>query len=1676
MIRRSVFWTTLFAVLGMGINFAQAGPGTHALPVTQPAPFGQVNTYYANSPAGTWLPDPAVAIPNVTPSDSGTPLRKFVDSLPGLGPLGANNLGNYIPVANKAPNPIAGDPADYYEIELVDYRQHLHSDLPAPGTKLRGYRDLTPAGNSAPARYLGPLIIAKTFDPTRAANVNGNGAPVRIKYKNSLGLGAAGNLFIPVDTTAMGAGEGPLSKTWDPVNLKLVPTGITEKYTQNRTEFHLHGGVTPWISDGTPHQWFTPAGETTSYKRGVSQRNVPDMPDPGDGFGTYYYSNQQSSRLMFYHDHAYGLTRLNVYVGEAAGYLVYDQTEQDLISGTNISGNNPTSATVLPNNGGGLYTFGIPLIIQDKTFVPKDVDVQDAKWNQIPIANGAPPIGVYGDLWYPHVYEPNQNPLDALGGANPYGRWDYGPWFWPPVVVPAAYANLPSAGANTAPSLTPEAFMDTPLVNGAAYPYLPVEPKAYRFRILNAANDRPFNLQLYVSDPTSPGNFIQGGFPTEVAMVPAAVYPACTATSPAATPTVPSTCTCSTFTPLGCFPATWPTDGRVGGVPDPQFAGPKMIQIGTEGGLLPSPVVLDNQPIGYEYNRRTIVVLDVLNKTLLMGPAERADVIIDFSAYAGKTIILYNDAPAPNPAFDVRYDYFTNGPDLTNQGGAPSTLAGYGPNTRTIMQFRVAASTATPFTANIPALTTAIQTAFTATQPPIIVPEPGYAANYAGDPSPNLTSPIYSTIFDNSLTFTPLGGGASQTINFVSKAIQELWDPWGRMNATLGVELPKTSNTIQTTIPYGYADPTTERVDDGVVQLWKITHNGVDTHPVHFHLFDVQLINRVGWDGAIRPPDANEIGWKETVKMKPLEDVVVALRPALPALPFGIPTSTRLQDPTLPAGAQNNGLAGFFDGTGAGFMGLDPLTGNPIIVTNTPTDYGHEYVWHCHILGHEENDFMRPLVANDTSAIPATPTNFAVSLPTTGTGVGAVHLSWTDATRPTVLATYGNPRNEVGFNIYRCTPVAPATTCTPVAPPLFTTMANATAFLDQTIAQNTRYRYRITAFNAAGESGFSSTSSTILTPASLPPYVAITAPANGSRFPLGSSVTITATASAAAGLNISRVDFFAGATLIGTSATAPYTITWTPASAATFNLTAQAVDTHATPQTTTSAIVPITVVAATTAITSPANNASFNLGAPIPITATATAITGLTITQVEFFADGALIGISSASPYTFTWTTATTGAHSLTATSHYSNGAIDTSAAVTINVLGTTITAPTSGAGFNLGTPIPIAATVSAVTGLTVSKVDFFADGVLIGTDAIAPYTFTWNGATGGVHSLTATATYSNLATAASPAVSVVVLSTTITAPANGSSSILGATVPITASVPAATGITVTKVDFFAGATLIGTSTTAPYTINWNPAATGAYNLTVTATLSNATTVTSPVVAVTVTPSVVITAPVSGATFASGVPIAITATATAPAGSSTILVEFFADGGTTPIGFSTVAPYNFAWTTTIGGARTLSATAYYSNGTSSTSIAVPITVQASAVMISPVAASTLTGASQTFSWTNTGASLYQVFVGTTAGASNIAMSNATTGTSTTINGLPTNGSTIYVRLFSQINGAWQFNDYTYTASGVPPVATPATMVTPANNAVLAGTSQTFSWTNSGATLYQVFVGTAAGAS
>jgi FtsP/CotA-like multicopper oxidase with cupredoxin domain len=921
--------------------------------------------------AGTRL---AAATPDyfgIYPNYANSPvIKKFMDRLPGVGFANRNNLGQYIPVAVADTTSYPG--SDYYQIGLVNYAQRMHSQLPA--TPLRGYRDLSPSADGA-AHYLGPLIIAK------------RDRPVRLKFTNMLPTtGSAGsNLFLPLDTSVMGAGMGPLDAGGAPCNPMTDPCAM---FPENRAAIHLHGGATPWISDGTPHQWILPAGDTSPFRTGVSLQKVPDMPDPGDGSATYYYTNQQSSRLMFYHDHAWGITRLNVYAGEAAGYLLTDPVEEALIT-----------SKILPDLG-GVYRYGVPLVIQDKTFVPDPVSLaaEDPTWDT---ANW----GGLGSLWFPHVYMPNQNPYDESGAAA-MGRWDYGPWFWPPVTniahlpIPSPVPGGPDTPGTPNPSLVPEAFMDTPVVNGTAYPYLKVSRRAYRFRILNACNDRYLNLQLYYVDPQHP---------TEVKMVPAVAKKG--------------------------YPANWPTDGRTGGVPDPTKRGPTMIMIGHEGGFLPAPVVIPNQPVNYNYNRRDIVVLNITTHGLYLAPAERADVIVDFSrAPNGARLILYNDAPAPVPAFDERNDYYTGNPDLTSTGGFHTTTRGFGPNPRTIMQFRVTGATASP-RYNLAKLQAALPAAFAASQPAPVVPQAAYGPAY-GQTFPN----TYGRIESTALTFTPIGSGTPTTVSAKWKAIHELFElNYGRMNSVLGTELPFTNFFNQTTIPLMYIDPPTEIINNNELQIWKITHNGVDTHGIHFHLFNVQVINRVGWDGAIRPPDPEELGWKETVKMNPLEIIYVALQPVVPKLPFPVPDSSRLLDPAD------------ISGTTTQFTNIDPYTNTPTTTTNATTNFGWEYVWHCHLLGHEENDMMRPIQFVTTAADYVTP----VTAPTGLAAVpvtGQVNLTWTD-----------NSSNETGFRIERATGAGAFAEIGTVGP-------DVTTYPDATAIAGTYYTYRVIAYNASGDS------------------------------------------------------------------------------------------------------------------------------------------------------------------------------------------------------------------------------------------------------------------------------------------------------------------------------------------------------------------------------------------------------------------------------------------------------------------------------------------------------------------------------------------------------------------------------------------------------------------------------
>ncbi|MCJ7440997.1 MAG: hypothetical protein MUO25_05390, partial [Thermoanaerobaculaceae bacterium] len=438
----------------------------------------------------------------------------------------------------------------------------------------------------------------------------------------------------------------------------------------------------------------------------------------------------------------------------------------------------------------------------------------------------------------------------------------------------------------------------------------------------------------------------------------------------------------------------------------------------------------------------------VTQHSLYLQPAERADVIVDFTGKSGQTFILYNDAPAPVPAGAAVYDFYTGDGDQTGSGGPPSTLPGYGPNTRTIMQIRVNGAGAGAPDYSLANLQTVWKKngtkrgVFEVSQDPTIIPQAAYNTAYNAT-LPSDASQFVLNVGDFSKTFNPLqniGGTWSQqatpvTIPFEMKAMHDemggVYDTlFGRMSGILGLTNPVLPGVIQ----YPFSSPPTDLVKGSLegtkigeladgTQLWRIFHNGVDTHPIHVHMFTAQLINRVGQDGQVADGtlavDPNDVGWKETFKVNPLEITFLALRPTVPTvsqLPFEVPDSVRLIDPTLPEAATlpPPGPAGWFDPDGVAITEI----------LNHYVNFGWEYVWHCHILSHEEMDFMHSLVG----AMPPWAPESLTATPATGF---KVNLAWTDRSIKEVRYRIERATNALfttGLTTFFATNAAPTTT------------------------------------------------------------------------------------------------------------------------------------------------------------------------------------------------------------------------------------------------------------------------------------------------------------------------------------------------------------------------------------------------------------------------------------------------------------------------------------------------------------------------------------------------------------------------------------------------------------------------------------------------------------------------
>jgi spore coat protein A len=455
------------------------------------------------------------------------------------------------------------------------------------------------------------------------------------------------------------------------------------------------------------------------------------------------------------------------------------------------------------------------------------------------------------------------------------------------------------------PSSIPEFFGDTMLVNGTTFPETTVQARRYRLRMLNACNARFLNLQLYIDDGSPDGITLDAnGVPTN-----------------------------KKFKNDATGDASW-------------------LQIGTEGGFLSEPVKVPSsipfliKDVAFNAGGPSLDPGKV-KKSLIVAPAERPDLIVDFgSVPVGKKVVLYNDAPAPFPAGDDRNDYFPGwnvGSGINGSGNPVNgiTKPGFGPNTRVLMRFKVAAATA-----------------------PL-------------DPNLDFTGVQFSNHIDP--TLLPRWGyiDRNKTLNYPRRTLtlNEYHDEYGRLIQILGNHDHANINSIYGTPYFGtaqYADyppngtpasvgSTEENVKAGTTEIWEVYNTTGDVHPMHFHLVNVQLINREVFDptmglpysgslsGVVIPPADNEVGWKETVPMYPGTVTRVIMN-------FDVSKAAIVDKNLTPITVKPN-LVQKALGQLPIDKGMPPFSPR----LQAMGINGYEYVWHCHILEHEEHDMMHTL-------------------------------------------------------------------------------------------------------------------------------------------------------------------------------------------------------------------------------------------------------------------------------------------------------------------------------------------------------------------------------------------------------------------------------------------------------------------------------------------------------------------------------------------------------------------------------------------------------------------------------------------------------------------------------------------------------------------------------------------
>ena len=369
------------------------------------------------------------------------------------------------------------------------------------------------------------------------------------------------------------------------------------------------------------------------------------------------------------------------------------------------------------------------------------------------------------------------------------------------------------------------------------------------------------------------------------------------------------------------------------------------------------------------------------------------------------------------------------------------------------------------------------------------------------------------------------------------------------------------------------------------------------------------------------------------------------------------------------------------------------------------------------------------------------------------------------------------------------------------------------------------------------------------------------------------------------------------------------------------------------------------------AVTSPVTATTYPVNSAITLIGSASAPLG-TIASVQFFVNGTSLGIDTSFPYNATWTPTATGSFSLSAlvTDSFSNQASSANVNITIAAVSPTaptvsITSPATGAALFANAPTAVSAAASDVDG-TIASVQFFANGVSIGTDTTFPYSVQFTPVATGNYTLTAVATDNggNQTTTTGAGNSTVSV-TNLTAPTISITSptpvSINAITTITAT--AASGGSIASVQFLANGTTLGTQTTAPFAFSWTPTAAGSYSLTAVATDNLGSQTTSATITVFVSsgasPVFSPLTPIVPATIFVNTAQTITA-AVADADGTVVSVRFSVNG--TILGTAIAFPYSVTWTPKTAGAYTVLAVATDNLGNQTTSSAASVMVSSGA--------------------------------------------------------------------------------------------------------------------------------------